>query len=93
METLRPMRRKLFSTRPESGKASRGLWVAPFFAAWRSKNIAFLKAMTFQLFTAETAVDDYTALKVSPALAFSAAMIIGPRENSPRAVLFVRSRR
>ena len=49
--------------------------------------------MTFQLFIAETAVDAYTALRVSSAFAFSAAMIIGPRENSPRAVLFVRSRR
>ena len=70
-----------------------GAFGSLLFCGVEIKNSAFLKAMTFQSFTGETAVDDYTALKVSPAFAFSAAMIIGPRENSPRAVLLVRSRK
>jgi hypothetical protein len=59
----------------------------------KTSKIAIIKVAVFQLLAVQTAVHDYPALKVSPAVASSAAMIIGPRKNSPHAVLFVRSRR
>lgn len=93
----RRVRSRPFSARstgePKSSKASRGPLIAPLFCSLETSKIAIIKVAVFQLLAVQTAAHDYPALKVSPAVASSAAMIIGPRKNSPHAVLFVRSRR